>query len=114
MIAFLIFWGLSGLLVYLFGILNAPRSAESSRKAFIVLGTSDVLLLFGLAVMYVMTQNSNLYLTKIALSNVLTYIAFFCLLLASFAKAGAFPMHTWVPDFAKDAPIESVALFLLL
>jgi len=80
------------------------------EKHFIVLGTSDVLLLFGLAVMYVMTQNSNLYLTKIALSNVLTYIAFFCLLLASFAKAGAFPMHTWVPDFAKDAPIESVAL----
>ncbi|HHI87866.1 MAG TPA: hypothetical protein ENK03_02905, partial [Candidatus Cloacimonetes bacterium] len=109
MIAFLIFWGLSGLLVYLFGILNAPKSAESSRKAFIIIGTSDVLLLFGLAVMYVVTQNSDLYLTKITLSSVLTYIAFFCLLLASFAKAGAFPMHTWLPDYAKDAPIEAVA-----
>ncbi len=109
MIAFIIFWGLSGLLVYLFGILNAPKSAESSRKAFIIIGASDVLLLFGLAVIYVMTQNSNLYLTKVTLSSVLTYIAFFCMLLASFAKAGAFPMHTWLPDYAKDAPIEAVA-----
>jgi len=109
MIAFIIFWGLSGLLVYLFGVLNSPRSAESSRKAFIIIGTSDVLLLFGLVVMYVMTQNSNLYLNQITLSSVLTYVAFFCLLLASFAKAGAFPMHTWLPDYAKDAPIEAVA-----
>jgi len=110
MIAFIIFWGLSGLLIYLYDLLNAPKSAESARKAFIIIGTSDVLLLFGLIIMYVLTQSSNLYLTKMALSNVLTYIAFFCLLLASFAKVGAFPMHTWVPDFAKDAPIESVAL----
>ncbi len=110
MIAFIIFWGLSGLLIYLYDLLNAPQSAESARKSFIIIGTSDVLLLFGLIVMYVLTQDSNLFVSKIALTNVITYIAFFCLLLASFAKAGAFPMHTWVPDFAKDAPIESVAL----
>jgi len=110
MVAFIIFWGLSGLLVYLFGLLNAPKSAESSRKAFIIIGTSDVLLLFGLIVMYVLSKQSNLYLMNIPLKSVLSYIAFFCVLLAAFAKAGAIPMHTWVPDFAKDAPIESVAL----
>ena len=109
MIAFIIFWGLSGALVYLFGLLNAPKSAESSRKAFIIIGASDVLLLFGLSIMFVMTKNQSLYLTKITLSSVMTYIAFFCLLLASFTKAGAFPMHTWLPDYAKDAPIEAVA-----
>ncbi|HEX38106.1 MAG TPA: hypothetical protein ENG70_04515 [Candidatus Cloacimonetes bacterium] len=110
MIAFIVFWGLSGLLVYLFGLLNAPKSADSSRKAFIIIGTSDVLLLFGLVVMYVLSKHTNLYLMRIPLTSVLSYIAFFCVLLAAFAKAGAIPMHTWVPDFAKDAPIESVAL----
>ena len=109
MIAFIIFWGLSGALVYLFGILNSPKSADSSRKAFIIIGTSDVLLLFGMVIMFVMTKNPNLYMGKITLSSVMTYVAFFCLLLASFAKAGAFPMHTWLPDYAKDAPIEAVA-----
>jgi len=35
--------------------------------------------------------------------------AFLALLAGSFTKAGAFPFHTWVPDYAKDAPASSSA-----
>jgi formate hydrogenlyase subunit 3/multisubunit Na+/H+ antiporter MnhD subunit len=72
-------------------------------------GGSDVLLIIGLGILYQFTQQTNLFSINVILGNPLSYIAFFFLLLAAFAKAGAFPMHTWVPDFAKDAPIESVA-----
>ena len=109
-IAFLIFWGLSGLVVYLFGLLKGKVAAESSRKAFIIIGSSDVLLLLGLILMQSFAKTNNMFIMNVPLVGTLSYIAFFCLLLAAFAKAGAFPMHTWVPDFAKDAPIESVAL----
>jgi formate hydrogenlyase subunit 3/multisubunit Na+/H+ antiporter MnhD subunit len=51
----------------------------------------------------------QLWNTGIPLSSSLAYLAFFCILIAAFAKAGGFPLHTWVPEFAKDAPIESAA-----
>jgi len=43
------------------------------------------------------------------LKGLVTYIAFFGLLIAAFAKAGGFPLHSWVPDFSKDSPVESAA-----
>lgn len=106
---FLVFWGLSGLMLLLFALLKGREAAESARKTFIIVGGSDALLIIGIGILYQFTQQTNLFSINVLLSNPLSYIAFFCLLLAAFAKAGAFPMHTWVPDFAKDAPIESVA-----
>ena len=112
-LTFIIFWGLSGLAIYLFGLLKGKPAAESSRKAFIVIGASDVLLIVGLLLLATSTNifSGNIFAINVSLvgNGIISYIAFFCLLLAAFAKAGAFPMHTWVPDFAKDAPIESVA-----
>ncbi|MEA2103973.1 MAG: proton-conducting transporter membrane subunit [Candidatus Cloacimonadota bacterium] len=125
-IAFICFWGLSGLMLYLFGLLKGEVSTESSNKSFIIIGGSDVLLIIGIAIIAIkqlMLNGSgimgisfanifslNLFDIHLTLSSGLSYVAFFCILLAAFAKAGAFPMHTWVPDYAKDAPIESVAL----
>jgi len=106
---FLAFWGLSGLMLLLFALLKGREAAESARKTIIIVGGSDVLLIIGLGILYQFTQQTNLFSINVILGNPLSYIAFFFLLLAAFAKAGAFPMHTWVPDFAKDAPIESVA-----
>ncbi len=109
--SFIIFWGLSGLMVYLFGLLKGKISAESSKKTFLIIGASDALLILGFAMILHLTGGiTNVYRMNVDFSGILNYIAFFCLLLASFAKAGAFPMHSWIPDFAKDAPIESVAL----
>ena len=42
-------------------------------------------------------------------TNALSVIAFLALLTGSFTKAGAFPFHTWVPDYAKSAPASSSA-----
>jgi len=110
MVAFMVFWGLTGMLVYLFCLLSGSKGAESSRKAFIIIGTSDVLLIVGLVIMFLSSQTADMYSMNVPLSSLLNVIAFICMILSAFTKAGAFPMHTWVPDFAKDAPVESVAL----
>lgn len=111
MYSFIIFWGLSGLMVYLFGLLNSEIGAESSKKTFLIIGASDSLLILGFAALFHISGGaSNIFRMNVDFSAALNYVAFFCLLLSSFAKAGAFPMHSWIPDFAKDAPIESVAL----
>jgi len=39
----------------------------------------------------------------------LVYFAFILLALGAFAKAGAMPLHTWIPDVAETAPIPITA-----
>ncbi|MCX6151290.1 MAG: proton-conducting transporter membrane subunit [Ignavibacteriales bacterium] len=112
-ISFLIFWGLSGLALYMFALLGKTQEAPSTaKKTFIIVGGSDAFLIMGLVIMWFLKPETGWMLKnfQLPLTGELSYIAFFFLLVASFAKAGGFPLHTWVPDFSKDAPIESVAL----
>ncbi|MBE0572515.1 MAG: hypothetical protein IH618_13305, partial [Ignavibacteriaceae bacterium] len=111
-LSFLIFWGLSGLTLYLFATmgktLDAPKAA---KKTFIIIGGSDAFLLMGLVIMWLISPASGWSLNnpQIPLQGEYAHIAFICLLIAAFAKAGAFPLHTWVPDFSQNSPVESAA-----
>lgn len=111
-ISFLIFWGLSGVTLYLFATmgktLDAPKAA---KKTFIIIGGSDAFLLMGLAIMWFISPATGWSLNNplIQLQGEYAHIAFICLLIAAFAKAGAFPLHTWVPDFSQNSPVESAA-----
>ena len=42
-------------------------------------------------------------------SDAIKTIAFLALLVGSFTKAGAFPFHTWIPDYSENAPATSSA-----
>ncbi len=109
---FLIFWGLSGLTLYLFGTLGKTLYAPAAaKKTFIIVGGSDAFLIMGIAIMWFLQPEANGTLSayKINLEGELSYIAFFFLLIAVLAKGGGFPFHTWVPDFSKEAPVESAA-----
>lgn len=110
--SFLIFWGLSGLTLYMFATLGKTLLAPAAaKKTFIIVGGSDAFLIMGLAIMWFLQPeaNGNLRDYKVNLDGELSHIAFFFLLIASFAKAGGFPFHSWVPDFSKESPIESAA-----
>ncbi|MBN2571986.1 MAG: hypothetical protein JXA68_07650 [Ignavibacteriales bacterium] len=112
-ISFIIFWGLSGMAVYLFGILGKTKDTPAtSKKTFIIIGGSDAFLIMGLIIMAFIQPGANWFLSgmSIPLQSELSFVAFVFLIIAAFAKAGGFPLHTWVPDFAKDSPVESAAL----
>lgn len=112
MVGFIIFWGLSGITLYLFGILGQTESApRTAKKTFIIVGGSDVFLIMGFILLrFLEFRNGwSLWNIHIDLVGELAYLSFFCLLIPAFAKAGGFPFHTWVPDFSRDAPVESVA-----
>lgn len=112
-IIFLIFWGLSGVVLYLFGLLpRTDAASQSAKKTFVLVGGSDVFLILGLILIWYLKPSAGweLWNRQVGLEGELAYIAFFSILIPAFAKAGGFPLHTWVPEFAKDAPIESVAL----
>ena len=111
--SFLIFWGLSGLVLYFFGLLgNTKETPRTAMKTIIIIGGSDALLIFGFVALRFLNPQAGWSLSQFQtpLDGWLPITAFILCVLAAFAKAGGFPMHTWVPDFSKDAPVESAAL----
>jgi formate hydrogenlyase subunit 3/multisubunit Na+/H+ antiporter MnhD subunit len=108
-IGFLVFWGLSGLTLYGFALLGRGENAPpTAKKTFILVGGSDAFLIMGVALIAV-KSGWSLVDAKIPLNDPGSWLAFIFLLIAAFAKAGGFPLHTWVPDFSKEAPVESAA-----
>ena len=112
-ISFLFFWGLSGLALYLFALLGTNAdSPKTAKKTFIIVGGSDAFLILGFVIMKYIQPGAGWILPfySIPLTGGMSHSAFILLAIAAFAKAGGFPFHSWVPDFSKDAPIESAAL----
>ncbi|HMA61193.1 MAG TPA: proton-conducting transporter membrane subunit [bacterium] len=112
-IAFMIFWGISGILLYLFALLGDEESTpDTARKTFLLIGGCDALLILGLILLRTLEPSAGWQLWNINMTvqGTLPYIAFFSLVIAAFTKAGVFPFHSWMPDFSRDTNVESAAL----
>jgi formate hydrogenlyase subunit 3/multisubunit Na+/H+ antiporter MnhD subunit len=66
-------------------------------------------MIIGIAIVWKMTGSLSMGSISLTTTNALSVVAFLALLTGSFTKAGAFPFHTWVPDYAKCAPASSSA-----
>ncbi|MFW6119451.1 MAG: proton-conducting transporter membrane subunit [Petrotogales bacterium] len=105
-VVFIVFWGLSGLMLYLFGI-TKEAGASISKKTLMLSGISDSLLIFGFFMMSSTAGNGfSLSNLQLELSDGWTITAFFFIAFAAFTKAGAFPMHVWVPSYCEKTPVE--------
>lgn len=115
----LVFWGFLGLLLYL--LINFGRTEgtpAAARKALVIIGGTDVLLLFGIVLVWKLVAGNSgfhgfLYFhfgnLGIPLDGSASVIAYVCLASAALAKAGCMPFHTWLPDTARDAPVPVTA-----
>ena len=107
----LFFWG--SLLVVVFGILligeNDP--SRSAQKALFILGLSDFAMLLGIALLIITVKRYDLVLyPKILLDRPETVTAFILILIGAIGKAGAIPLHTWIPAVAENTPASTMAL----
>lgn len=110
MIAFLTFWGFLAVLLYLLvNIQGTDRAASSAKKALIIIGGTDALMLFGIGIIASMTGTFSFSKVHLAMTSPLSYCAYFSLAVASFAKAGVMPFHSWLPDIAEDGPTPVTA-----
>jgi len=106
----MIFWGFLGLLLYLLIEFSQTENASyTAKKAFIIIGGTDALMLLGLALVWRLTGSFQMDEISISLNTKVAVLAYMCLAAGAFAKAGAMPFHTWVPDTAQDAPTPVVA-----
>ncbi len=105
LILFMVFWGFLGLLLYLLiGFGEKKHTSATAKKAFIIIGGTDAVMLLGLALVWQLSGSMLIDKINIPFDSKAAVGAYLCLAIGAFAKAGAMPFHTWVPDTAEDAP----------
>jgi formate hydrogenlyase subunit 3/multisubunit Na+/H+ antiporter MnhD subunit len=114
MVLLLVFWGFIGLTLYLMIGLGGAGASDAAKKTFIIVGGSDAFLLLGIAILWHLSKGvfrmDKISINLVTASGLMPILAFLCLVIASFTKAGAMPFHTWIPDCAEKAPIPATAL----
>jgi formate hydrogenlyase subunit 3/multisubunit Na+/H+ antiporter MnhD subunit len=110
LILFIMFWGILGITLYKLIPGKDEGSSAAAKKTMILIGASDTIMLLGIALLWKLTDTLSINGISLETNNALTVTAFLALLVGSFTKAGAFPFHTWVPDFAENSPASSSAL----
>jgi len=110
LLLFISFWGFLGLTLYLLIAIGGPEAKGAAKKTFIIIGGTDALMMLGLAVIWKLTGSMRMDGPPVPLDNGFAIYAFVLLALGAFAKAGAMPLHTWIPDSAEHAPVPVMAL----
>ena len=108
-VIFIFFWGVLGLTLYKLIRSDNEKGSSAAKKSLIIIGASDSFMIFGIAILYKLSGTFTISQISVSTSGSLPIIAFICLLAGSFAKAGAFPLHSWVPDYVEKAPASSSA-----
>ena len=113
------FWGI--LLFTVYGLLfyGNGNVEGAARKMFLLNGVADFILLLGLLLFIIYTRDqasvgqllypSRTGMAGFKLDSVLPIVSFICIGVGALTKAGAFPMHTWIPKAAESSPAESMA-----
>jgi formate hydrogenlyase subunit 3/multisubunit Na+/H+ antiporter MnhD subunit len=109
LLLFLFFWGILGLTLYKLIHGHDEESSATAKKTLILIGASDSIMIIGIAIIWKITGSLSMGGVTVPTTNIVSVVAFLALLTGSFTKAGAFPFHTWVPDYAKSAPASSSA-----
>lgn len=110
LLVFVGFWGFLGLMLYLLISIEGEKAKDAAKKAIIIIGGTDALMIFGIALIWKLTGTLNMDEAVIPLTSNLAIFSFILLALGAFAKAGAVPLHTWIPDSALAAPLPVMAL----
>uniref|UniRef100_A0A7V3V0E1 NADH dehydrogenase n=1 Tax=candidate division WOR-3 bacterium TaxID=2052148 RepID=A0A7V3V0E1_UNCW3 len=109
------FWG--GLLLLLYAMLLIGRgdTFRIARKALVIVGLSDFAMLLGIVLLLVRTFVPGGWIdlaprVPMPLYDPAMIAAFVLISAGALAKAGAMPLHTWIPSAAETAPAPVMAL----
>ncbi|MFC1568171.1 NADH-quinone oxidoreductase subunit L [Candidatus Margulisiibacteriota bacterium] len=108
-VVLLVFWGILGITLYMLIGLGGPEASGAAKKTFIIVGGSDALMIIGIGLVWMITGNPQIGFKPLPLNHIFTILAFLALSAGAFAKAGAIPLHSWIPDSAEVAPAPVMA-----
>lgn len=114
---FVMFWGLLSVPLFLLIQRGSDQSNAAAKKAMLVVGGTDSLLVLGLVAFVIAaggaekTSSWSMFPpSPMPVTTAAAWVSVLCFLVAALAKAGAMPFHTWVPDACEAAPVPAVAL----
>ena len=112
LIVLLFFWELNGFMLFLMAGLNGDKAVPSATKTLIITGFGDLSLLLGIGLLWL--SSGTLTISELAtapqtLSGWLPTTAFLLIMVGAFVKAGAMPLHSWIPAIATTAPMTVMA-----
>ncbi|MBN1806503.1 MAG: hypothetical protein JW837_14740 [Sedimentisphaerales bacterium] len=106
----LIFWEVVTVSLYILITTGGKSSNFAATKSFAMIGLSDAAFMLGVFMIWKLSGTFVISDISLATDTSYTIIAFFLLLTAAITKAGALPLHTWLPTSGEYAPVSVVAL----
>ncbi|MBA7606783.1 NAD(P)H-quinone oxidoreductase subunit 2, chloroplastic [subsurface metagenome] len=108
---FLIFWEIVTASLYFLVTTGGPEAKAGATKTFAMLGGADGCLLMGIGILWYLSNSFTISAIQVSITGWLSGIAFILMMIGAIAKAGAMPLHTWIPAASEGAP-ASVMAFL--
>ena len=106
----LIFWEIVTASLYLLITTGGKSSNFAATKSFAMIGASDAAFLIGLLIAWSLQKTFVISDMHLAADSTLSVIAFLLLMTAAITKAGAMPLHTWLPASGEYASAPVMAL----
>jgi formate hydrogenlyase subunit 3/multisubunit Na+/H+ antiporter MnhD subunit len=106
----LIFWEIVTVSLYLLITTGGKNSNFAATKSFAMIGASDAAFMLGVFMIWSLSGTFIISDISLATTSALPIIAFLLLMTAAITKAGALPLHTWVPTSGEYAPASVMAL----
>lgn len=106
----LICWEIVTAALYLLVSTGGRHANFAATKSFAMIGFSDGAFLLGAVMVWALTGTFRISAMGLFTSGPMVIIAFLLLMTAAITKAGAMPLHTWVPTSGEYAPTSVMAL----
>jgi len=106
----LIFWEIVTVSLYLLITTGGKDSKFAATKSFAMIGASDAAFLLGILMVWALSGTFVISHIDVETTSALSIIAFLLLMTAAITKAGALPLHTWLPTSGESAPTSVMAL----
>ncbi len=104
----LVFWGFLGLTLFLMMNLD-PKASQAAKKMLIIVGGTDILMAAGIVIIWSQRNSWMMSGTPLPVTGI-NVMAFILIAVGALAKAGAFPVHSWLPDAAEFSPAPFTAM----
>jgi len=106
----LIFWEIVTASLYILITTGGKHSNFAATKSFAMIAASDAALLIGILMIWAQSGSLSISAIHLPTDSTPSIIAFLLLMLAAVTKAGAMPLHTWLPTSGEYAPTSVMAL----
>ncbi|MGI9591693.1 MAG: proton-conducting transporter membrane subunit, partial [Myxococcota bacterium] len=104
------FWGALAFALYLLVGLGGPSASAAAQKSFLIVGGADALFMLGVVLVWIDAGTTSMRPGSSGIGSGGSTLALACFVAAAFAKAGAPPLHSWLPEACREAPIPVAAL----